>query len=51
MEPTTILPIAAVISLVSVEYGGWALLTFVSRPEGLADWQTEPRMPTRGCCW
>ena len=39
MEPTRILPIAAVLSLVAVEYGGWALLTFISGREGLADWQ------------
>ena len=30
MEPTNILPIVAVLSLVSVEYGGWALLTVLS---------------------
>ena len=39
MEPTNILPIAAVLSLVTVEYGGWALLSFISGREGLADWQ------------
>src|SRR4029453_18827398 len=39
MEPTNILPIVAVLSLVAVEYGGWALLSFISGPEGLADWQ------------
>lgn len=39
MEATTILPIIAILSLVTVEYGGWALLTFVSGREGLADWQ------------
>jgi hypothetical protein len=39
LEPTNILPIAAVLSLVTVEYGGWALLTFISGREGLADWQ------------
>jgi hypothetical protein len=39
MEPTNILPIVAVLSLVSVEYGGWALLSFVSGRAGLADWQ------------
>jgi hypothetical protein len=39
MEPTNILPIAAVFSLVTVEYGGWALLTFISGREGLANWQ------------
>jgi hypothetical protein len=39
MEPANILPIVAVLSLVSVEYGGWALLSFVSGRAGLADWQ------------
>ena len=39
MEPTNILPIASVLSLVSVEYGGWALLTFITGREGLAEWQ------------
>jgi hypothetical protein len=39
LEPTNILPIAVVLSLVTVEYGGWALLTFLSGREGLADWQ------------
>jgi hypothetical protein len=39
MEPTNVLPVAAVLSLVSVEYGGWALLTFTSGRDGLADWQ------------
>src|SRR4029453_12080935 len=39
MEATTILPIVVVLSLVTVEYGGWALLTFLSGRAGLADWQ------------
>jgi hypothetical protein len=39
MEPTNVLPIVAIIALVTVEYGGWALLTFLSGREGLADWQ------------
>jgi hypothetical protein len=39
LEPTNVLPIAVVLSLVTVEYGGWALLTFLSGREGLADWQ------------
>jgi hypothetical protein len=39
LEPTNILPIASVLSLVSVEYGGWALLTFITGREGLAQWQ------------
>jgi hypothetical protein len=39
MEPTKILPIVVVLSLVTVEYGGWALLTFITGRDGLADWQ------------
>jgi hypothetical protein len=39
MEPTNVLPIVAVLSLVSVEFGGWALLGFISGRAGLADWQ------------
>jgi len=39
LEPTTVLPIAAIFSLVTVEYGGWALLTFLTGREGLSDWQ------------
>ncbi len=39
MEPTNVLPIAAILALVTVEYGGWALLTFLSGGEGLAPWQ------------
>ena len=39
MEPTNILPIVAVLSLVTVEYGGWALLSFISGREGLAEWR------------
>ncbi len=30
MEPTTILPVISLLSLVSVEYGGWALLGFLT---------------------
>ena len=30
MEPTNVLPIIAVLLLVSVEYGGWALLGFLT---------------------
>ena len=30
MEPTRLLPIIALLSLVSVEYGGWALLGFLT---------------------
>ena len=30
MEPTTLLPVISLLSLVSVEYGGWALLGFLT---------------------
>ena len=30
MEPTTVLPVISLLSLVSVEYGGWALLGFLT---------------------
>jgi hypothetical protein len=39
MEPTNVLPIVAILSLVTVEYGGWALLSFITGREGLAEWQ------------
>jgi hypothetical protein len=44
VEPTKILPIVAVLSLVTVESGGWALLGFISggarrRRGDLSDWQ------------
>ena len=42
MEPTKVYPIVAVLSLVTVEYGGWALLSFVSARRGqLNDFQTQ----------
>lgn len=42
MEPTKVYPIVAVLSLVTVEYGGWALLSFVSDRRGqLNDFQTQ----------
>ena len=42
MEPTKFYPIVAVLSLVTVEYGGWALLSFVSARRGqLNDFQTQ----------
>jgi hypothetical protein len=54
MEATTILPIVAVLSLVTVEYGGWALLTFLSGRAGLAEWQKgffrAGRMQASSCC-
>lgn len=39
MEPTKILPIVALLLLVTVEYGGWALLTSISGGQSLADWK------------
>jgi hypothetical protein len=30
MEPTTVLPVVSVLSLIGVEYGGWALLGFIT---------------------
>jgi hypothetical protein len=39
MQPTNVLPIAAVLSLVTVEFGGSALLGFLTGREGLSDWQ------------
>jgi len=42
VEPTKLYPIVAVLSLVTVEYGGWALLSFVSARRGqLDDFQTQ----------
>jgi hypothetical protein len=41
MEPTKLYPIVAVLSLVTVEYGGWALLSFISARRGqLNEFQT-----------
>jgi len=39
MEPTTLLPIIAVLSLVSVEYGGWALLGFIAGRENIGEFR------------
>jgi hypothetical protein len=42
VEPTKLYPIVAILSLVTVEYGGWALLSFVSARRGqLNDFQTQ----------
>ncbi len=40
MEPTKLYPIVAVLSLVTVEYGGWALLSFLTVRRQLNDFQT-----------
>jgi hypothetical protein len=37
MDPTKVLPIISLGSLVTVEYGGWALLSFLTAREGLTD--------------
>ena len=39
MEPTNVLPIYAILALVTVEWGGWALLNFLTGREEVADWQ------------
>ena len=39
MQPTNVLPIVAILSLVTVEFGGSALLGFLTGREGLSDWQ------------
>ena len=41
MEPTQVLPIVALLSLAGVEYGGWALLSFLTVREGLDDFQKQ----------
>jgi hypothetical protein len=39
MEPTNVLPIIALLSLVSVEYGGWALLGFLTGHGNLGEFR------------
>ncbi len=39
MEPTNILPIVSIVAIVTVAWGGWSLLSFITGGEGLADWQ------------
>lgn len=34
MEPTRLFPIISVLSLLGVEFGGWALLAFITQAEG-----------------
>ena len=38
MDPVRVLPIVSIVSLVTVETGGWALLSFLTGREGLAGW-------------
>ena len=54
MEPTRLLPIIVLFSLVAVEYGGWALLGFLTGRGALGAFREQffrpaTRMP--GCCW
>jgi hypothetical protein len=39
MEPSRLLAILALVGLLGVEYGGWALLTFITGREGLSSAQ------------
>lgn len=39
MEPTNVLPIYALLALVTVEWGGWALLNFRTGRAEFKDWQ------------
>lgn len=39
MEPTNILPIVVLLALVTVEYGGWALLTSTTGGMDMAEWK------------
>jgi hypothetical protein len=36
VDPTRVLPILSLVAIVTVEYGGWALLTFITGREGLS---------------
>jgi hypothetical protein len=41
MEPAKVYPIVALLSLVTVEYGGWALLSFITSRRGqMSEFQT-----------
>jgi hypothetical protein len=40
VDPTKVLPIVSLGSLVTVEYGGWALLSFLTARQGLTEPQT-----------
>jgi heme/copper-type cytochrome/quinol oxidase subunit 4 len=41
MEPTTVLPVIVLLSLVGVEYGGWALLGFLTGRGQLGDFREQ----------
>ena len=57
MEPSRLFPIIVLLSLVTVEYGGRALLGFLAGRGGVARWLhsasgSSPRATrTPGCCW
>ena len=53
MQPTRVLPAVSVLSLISVEYGGWALLGFLTGRGQLGQFREQfsgPATPTPGCC-
>jgi hypothetical protein len=39
MEPTTLLPIVSILLLITVEWGGWALLHFLTASEPITDFK------------
>ena len=41
MGPTTLLPLISLLALVSVEYGGWALLGFLTGRGGLGEFREQ----------
>ena len=41
MEPTTVLPVIVLLSLVGVEYGGWALLGFLTGSGQLGEFREQ----------
>ena len=41
MEPTTLLPVISLLSLVGVEYGGWALLGFLTGRGQLGEFRVQ----------
>jgi hypothetical protein len=53
MEPTTLLPVISLLLLVSVEYGGWSLLGFLTAGGQLGEFRgssTVQGTPTPECC-
>lgn len=41
MKPTLVLPAIALFSLVTVEFGGWSLLSLLNRRDGLSSFQEQ----------